>query len=256
MPPYKVEHRPDIFREILWRGESKSGAEYFDIDGVAFVNEPNDCTRKTTEELVAVIKPHSYLEKYIEIFSAFPCNRILEFGMWEGGSALLFASLLKPLEKIVSIDLKAPNIVFDRLVRRVGYGKIIRPYYEVDQASPVVREIVKKEFSGSPDIIIDDCSHLYAHTKVSFQLTFPLLAPGGLYIIEDWAWAHLPAFKDSEHFAGQPPMTNFIAELLVLYASRGGWIKTITVCGGMVIIEKGIKDIPENLNIDSELYFI
>ena len=38
---------------------------------------------------------------------------------------------------------------------------------------------------GPFDIIIDDCSHISPLTIKSFQILFPKLKPGGIYIIED-----------------------------------------------------------------------
>ena len=41
------------------------------------------------------------------------------------------------------------------------------------------------------DLVIDDASHLFPETCVSFNLLFPRLRPGGLYVIEDWSWQHM-----------------------------------------------------------------
>lgn len=38
---------------------------------------------------------------------------------------------------------------------------------------------------GHPDIIIDDASHINPLTIASFEILFPLLKPGGIYVIED-----------------------------------------------------------------------
>ena len=35
--------------------------------------------------------------------------------------------------------------------------------------------------------MIDDASHLYNETSASFNVLFPRLRPGGLYVIEDWS---------------------------------------------------------------------
>ncbi len=39
--------------------------------------------------------------------------------------------------------------------------------------------------TGTPDIIIDDASHVNTMTIESFRILFPLLKPGGIYVIED-----------------------------------------------------------------------
>jgi hypothetical protein len=38
--------------------------------------------------------------------------------------------------------------------------------------------------------VIDDASHLIAPTRVSFNLLFPRLRPGGVFVIEDWSGVH------------------------------------------------------------------
>ena len=43
---------------------------------------------------------------------------------------------------------------------------------------------------GTPDIIIDDASHINKLTISSFKILFPLLKQGGLYIIEDLQCAY------------------------------------------------------------------
>src|SRR5207237_6125856 len=66
----------------------------------------------------------------------------------------------------------------------------IKTYWETSQADPgKLKQIVGTDFSGPLDLVIDDASHLYKFTKSSFETLFPLIRPGGLYIIEDWSWA-------------------------------------------------------------------
>jgi predicted methyltransferase len=63
----------------------------------------------------------------------------------------------------------------------------IKTYWGANQGNSTrLREIVHTEFQESLDLVIDDASHMYALTKKSFETLFPLLRPGGLYIIEDW----------------------------------------------------------------------
>ena len=71
-------------------------------------------------------------------------------------------------------------------------GAVVRPYYGVDQADgDRLREIVAAEFRGEPiDLVVDDASHRYGATLASFETLFPLMRPGGLYVIEDWAGLH------------------------------------------------------------------
>ena len=40
------------------------------------------------------------------------------------------------------------------------------------------------------DLVIDDASHLLPETTASFNVLFPRLRAGGLFVIEDWSWQH------------------------------------------------------------------
>jgi hypothetical protein len=96
---------------------------------------------------------------------------------------------------------------FDKFVATNGGASRIATYWGVDQGdAATLRSIVDKEFSGPLDLVIDDASHLYAPTKASFETLFPLLRPGGLYIIEDWAWAHWPAAQSPTHRSPSAPI--------------------------------------------------
>jgi hypothetical protein len=54
------------------------------------------------------------------------------------------------------------------------------------------------------DLVIDDASHLLGPTRVSFEVLFPRLRPGGLYVLEDWitdwtiATALAPRYPDPQ----------------------------------------------------------
>lgn len=46
--------------------------------------------------------------------------------------------------------------------------------------------------AGPFDLIVDDASHIPSLTIASFEILFPLLAPGGVYVIEDLAPSYWP----------------------------------------------------------------
>ena len=92
-----------------------------------------------------------------------------------------------------------------RALRRVG--RVPRRHgahvYGVDQAdAPALRRIVADEFAGEPlDLVIDDASHVLDPTRASFNVLFPLLRPGGVYVIEDWT-----VDLDFDRHAAQDPV--------------------------------------------------
>src|SRR4029077_11377083 len=94
-------------------------------------------------------------------------------------------------------------------------------------------EIVHDCFNGSIDVVIDDASHLYGPTRRSFEILFPLLKPGGAYIIEDWPAGLRPDFQ-----VGQGPLDQ-IANDSINCLRDGVWpIGSVTVNPGVVMILK------------------
>ena len=39
---------------------------------------------------------------------------------------------------------------------------------------------------------VDDASHFYFESRATLNLALPYMRPDGLYVIEDWGWAHWP----------------------------------------------------------------
>jgi hypothetical protein len=71
---------------------------------------------------------------------------------------------------------------------------------------------------GHPDIIIDDASHVNPKTVRSFEILFPMLKPGGTYVIEDChsSYWDKPASDGQQFFGGiENPgaILNFIKSL-------------------------------------------
>ena len=62
---------------------------------------------------------------------------------------------------------------------------------QADRAA--LAQICGPAFAEVPiDLVVDDASHFYTETRETFRALFPRLRPGGIYIVEDWGWAHRP----------------------------------------------------------------
>lgn len=67
---------------------------------------------------------------------------------------------------------------------------------------------------GHIDIIIDDGSHINEHVLTSFATLFPLLAPGGFYVIEDMVTSYYPKFGGNWRNLNDPAtMMNLVKRL-------------------------------------------
>lgn len=101
--------------------------------------------------------------------------RMIEIGVLEGGSLDMWRRYLGPDASIVGIDIDP------RCAQRVDSPNVVRIGSQADRA---FLEGVVAEF-GAPELILDDGSHIAKHQRASFEILFPLLQDGGLYIIED-----------------------------------------------------------------------
>jgi predicted O-methyltransferase YrrM len=159
----------------------------FSIDGIEFVPS---WSRPSKVSSLTLLKASRMVEPYRELFAAHPHPNVVELGISQGGSVALLALLARP-RRMVALEL-APDPVeaLSATLEAHDLDRTIRPHYGVDQADQeAVRRIVESEFGDAPlDVVIDDASHLYEPTLASFEVLFPRLRPGGLYVIEDWTW--------------------------------------------------------------------
>ena len=244
-----------MFEELVWHSDRMLlGDLVFRLEHYA-----ND-SWELGSECFHFYKIKSLVDQYAKFWSRredFRARNILELGMWDGGSLAFWFEYFNP-DKHVGVDLqqKEDSQYFKRYKSYRGLDQRIRTYWGTDQGdSARLREIVQAEFEGSLDLVIDDASHMYDLTKRSFETLFPLLRPGGLYIIEDWAWGHWPESVATDlHRSHTVPLTRLVFELV---AAAGSWleqqslkplISNISVFQGFTVVERG--DLP--LTIPSE----
>ena len=165
---------------------------HIEIDGSVFrlhgAPGPGPGSDATREEHY-LMKPRWFVERYLRGASEFRGGRVFEVGIFRGGSTAFFAAILDP-EKLVAIDLDTHrNAWLDAWLARRGQSDRVVLHHGVDQADGVaIDKLVAEEFGGQPlDLVIDDASHLLTPTTATFNLLFPRLRPGGLYVIEDWS---------------------------------------------------------------------
>jgi predicted O-methyltransferase YrrM len=160
---------------------------------------------------------------------------LLELGMYQGGSIALWREALGC--RVIGIDLSAPPKtaqLVDRYIRESCSEDEVFCYWRTNQTdADSLRSIVARHGAGTLDVVIDDASHLYAPTRRSFEILFPLLRPGGVYVIEDWTAGERPDFQSPEG-----PIARVIHELIDQLGT-GVWpIRSIDVRPGCVMISK------------------
>jgi predicted O-methyltransferase YrrM len=191
----------------------------FSLRGVLFrsINFTTPLDMVTLPEL-PVFKPRWMIERYAKLFAELKPRNIFELGIkWGGGSA--FLQLLADADKLVSIDITPTSApALDQFIREHGLEARLKPFYGVDQSDRQrLRELVATEFGDAEmDFILDDASHFLDESRASFNTLFPLLRKGGVYVIEDWPWAHAAANLPDDSagmYAEREPLTKLIFEI-------------------------------------------
>jgi predicted O-methyltransferase YrrM len=145
------------------------------------------------DHLFSIRKDRVGIEAYLEIIERFPGDNFVELGIGSGGSVALTA-LVAPPKKLVALDIGEERIeALDALVTERGLDERVRLHYGVDQANrEQLAAILEDEFGDEPlGLVIDDASHRLDETRASFEVLFPRVRPGGLFVIEDWNHQHL-----------------------------------------------------------------
>lgn len=118
-----------------------------------------------------------YFEIYERHFRPFVGKKIkiLEIGIWQGGSLKMWKEYFGDQAEIVGVDIEPRCKKFEEDRIKIYIG---------DQAdSKFLSELIKSE--GNFDIIIDDGGHFMHQQIVSFEDLYKALNNGGVYLCED-----------------------------------------------------------------------
>jgi predicted O-methyltransferase YrrM len=195
------------------------------------------------------IKP--LIDQYVRLWSMHPTfdpQYVFELGIWHGGGTAFWFEMLQP-QKMIAVDVadRSDPPAFENYVAARRLLDRLRTFWRVDQADrKTLRRLVDSELHGRLDLVLDDASHVYEPTKASFEALFPLLSPGGLYIIEDWAWGHWNEYNGagSASAAFREP-TPLICDLVLAAGTSPELIADITVMQGFACVQRGPAVIPD-----------
>jgi cephalosporin hydroxylase len=186
-------------------------------------------------------------DAYLAPFRSTPV-RILEIGVNRGGSLQLWREYFGPKALIYGVDVNPECADLADPPTQVRIGS---------QADPAFLRSVIAEM-GTPDIIIDDGSHVARHQQVSFETLFPLLAAGGIYVIEDMH----TAYWRGEWEGGYKRRGTAIELVKQLIDDMHGWwhrrpsgltnkedLVAIHVHDSITFIEKGPREKPRHVRV-------
>jgi predicted O-methyltransferase YrrM len=183
-----------------------------------------------------MMKGVSFLEHYTSL-DPNECKRVLELGVYQGGSFVFLDQILNP-EKLSAVELNATPIpALDDYVAR-SEGRCRVHYGRSQDDIETLKKIVREDFGGELDLVVDDASHWYKQTKTSFETLFPLVRPGGLYIIEDWCWSFQDDFQPSTHdWHRIDSPANLVIDLME-DMTRGNLIRDVKIFPDLLIVQR------------------
>lgn len=201
-------------------------------------------------------KWESYLPAYDRVFADYRNEpvTVLEVGVQNGGSLEVLAKYFPRATQIIGCDIDAlcGNLRFDDPRISVVVGDI--------NSSEVLLRIGNA--TKSIDVLIDDGSHRAGDILNTFVRYFPLVTPGGAYLIEDthclywenWGGGILRAtspqqlFKlltdvlNYEHWQNDLPLEAFLSTFFPKSAIPAflmeGWMESIEFRNSMIVIHK------------------
>lgn len=213
----------------------------FEIDGCRFTIDISFGSNRRLSRAndFTLVKSRAYLNQYIALARNNTIRNIMELGVFQGGSFVLLDKLFRP-ETIVGVEISQAAIdALDQYIKgRKGAAKV---YYGMSQGdSARLRQIVESDFAGELDLVVDDASHTYELTRDSLIALFPRVKPGGLYLIEDWAWSFQKPYQSPEHpWYDKPALVNLLFELIQDVGINNA-VAGIQITKSMAIIRKSL----------------
>lgn len=169
--------------------------------------------------------------RYTEIYERVLCPQmvepinLLEIGVACGASLKMWSRWL-PNAQVTGVDIRPECATLC-----AGWPNI----------RVVTADATKTATPGAWDIIIDDGSHLSGHIVKAFRLHWPLLRPGGTYVVEDTKCTHKPGYsvpfpvdpadKDRAHFMG-------LVDQLLRSCDRGGEVESVQFWKELCVVRK------------------
>ncbi len=165
---------------------------------------------------------HPYLQTYLRIAGEIGVKgNVTEVGVLNGASLDMWQALF-PQGKIVGVDI-TPEAYWPPATYRVV----------ADQTDKELPDLLS-QISPDYDLIVDDASHEGEKTEATFKLLYPLVKPGGWYVIEDW----MVGFATYDNARHGPSMLHMACGLLNLVDNPENETEYIKYQYGQIIVRK------------------
>lgn len=171
-----------------------------------------------------------YGDIYAELFKDLESPRLLEIGIWKGGSLRAWKEAF-PTGQIVGLDINEPPDVRNlRQICDVWIG---------NQASKEFLKNLVQHYTNF-DIIIDDGSHHWLDQQTSFEVLWPAISSEGFYVIEDLGTSYEQKYGWGPGYDGSNTVDFMLKKVpLTIWPPNGRTdIRSIQFYQNLVVLQK------------------
>ncbi len=191
-----------------------------------------------TDKCLESAAGHDYLRKYEFFFQPFKDEKFtfLELGVFKGASLATFREYFTEAE-IIGVDCEEESLKHQAPGTQVILGDLSQT------------DFLKGLGQCLPSIIMDDASHCWPDQLRALLVLFPILRPGGLYVLEDIHTSFPPL---SEHFSQGLDINPFTV-LAKIAEYMTGDEKPVPI---PALAQQTLNPIAKHASLDAEIRYI
>jgi len=173
------------------------------------------------------VEPHGYYPSYLKLAAQIgPEGAVCEVGVAGGGSLEMWQNLF-PFGLVAGVD-NNQAMTWPEGTHRVISG----------QDDPGLPHFLTAVSPEGFDLIVDDCSHDGGLTQATWELLWPLVVPGGYYVVEDWNGAFHNSRQPDAPYTWGPGILATVQGFLNLLDSRESECDSIEYRYGLAILHR------------------
>jgi hypothetical protein len=188
---------------------------------------------------IYVHKDRPFVSRLDAVLERIRPRQIVEIGILHGGSTIYWQDKYKP-DCLLAFELApdAPHLV--SYLQRHRLTENVHVCFGVSQTDAATLRAAMRDHARDRliDAVIDDASHQYFETRTTIEVLLPFVRPGGIYIIEDWAWGH-SANWPAQLWAQQPLLSPLLVELILICGHGSGVIDKVDIDPNFAVIRRG-----------------
>jgi hypothetical protein len=210
----------------------------------------------SSDEIIYVHKDRPFVSRMEAVLDQIKPRRMVEVGILDGGSTIYWQNKYQP-ECLIAFDMTPDAPHLTHYLEQHQLTSSVHPYFGVSQAdgARLRGHVLNHIGSQQIDAVIDDASHQYAETRATVETLLPLVRPGGVYIIEDWAWGHAANWP-RDIWADQPLLSPLLVELILICGHGTGIIDRVEVDQNFAVLWRGPAPLPQEEGLRLSDYYL